>query len=138
MAKYHYWLTEEGLTRLRGWAMDGLTDEQIAENIGIALSTIYAWKNKYLEISDALKRGKDFADREVENALHKRAKGYEYIETKTIIGVDGKKRIEKTTKHMAPDPTAAIFWLKNRKPEQWRDRKISELAGNIKVDVEWE
>ena len=60
--KFEYWLTEDGLTLLEGWARDGLTDEQIAENIGISRSTLSDWKNKFSDISDALKKGKEVVD----------------------------------------------------------------------------
>ena len=76
--KYAYWLTEEGLIKLEGWAKDGLSDEQIADNMGIATSSLYVWKNKYVEIAEALKKGKEIVDRHVENALYKRATGYSY------------------------------------------------------------
>ena len=69
--KYEQWLTEEGLLQLEAWARNGLTDEQIAANIGCACSTLYDWKGKYSEISEALKRGKDIVDIQVENALLK-------------------------------------------------------------------
>ena len=74
--KYEYWLTPEGLLKLEGWARDGLTDEQIAENAGINPATLYVWKKKYPEISENLKRGQEVVDRQVENALQKRALGY--------------------------------------------------------------
>src|SRR5690554_4367555 len=83
--KYHDWLTEEGLTKLEGWARDGLTDEQIAHNIGIAVGTLYDWKNRFSEFSEALKKGKEVVDIQVENALLKRALGYEYEETKVMV-----------------------------------------------------
>ena len=124
--KYHDWITEEGLLKIEGWARDGLTDEQIAHNIGIVPSTLYEWQKKYPKISESLKRGKEVIDRQVENALLKRALGYEYEEVKTYIEeTDGKKKkkIEKTTKQVVPDTTAQIFWLKNRKPVEWRDRR---------------
>ena len=127
--KYHYWLTEEGLTRLKGWATDGLTNEQIAENMGINPDTLYTWQNRFTEIAEALKKGKEIADREVENALYKRAIGMEYTETKQLIDTDGKKRVEKATKFIPPDSTAIIYWLKNRKPDIWRDRKETEITG---------
>lgn len=73
--KYEYWLTPEGLLKLEGWARDGLTDEQIAQNIGISRSTLNAWKERYSDISDTLKKGKEVVDRKVENALLKRALG---------------------------------------------------------------
>ena len=80
MAKYEYWLTSEGLLKLEAWARNGLTDEQIAGNAGIAVSTLYEWKKTYVEISEALKRGKAVVDIQVENALLKRALGYSYTE----------------------------------------------------------
>ena len=78
--KYEYWLTEEGLIKLEGWARDGLTDKQIAQNAGITESTLYEWKNKYPEISESLKRGKEVVDYQVENALLKKALGYKTTE----------------------------------------------------------
>ncbi|BBU40706.1 transposase [Aeribacillus pallidus] len=134
--KYQEWLTQENLTLLEGWARDGLTDEQIAHNMGIKRQTLYDWKKKYPDISDALKRGKEVVDREVENVLLKRALGYEYEEVKTYIEEsDGKKkkRVEKTVKHVPGDVTAQIFWLKNRKPEVWRDKKETELSGGVNL-----
>ena len=135
--KYHDWTTEEGLLKLEGWARDGLTDEQIAHNIGIVSSTLYEWKKKYLEISESLKRGKEVIDRQVENALLKKALGYEYEEVKQIIEKDEKgkdrKRVEKTVRQVIPDTTAQIFWLKNRKPGEWRDKRETQLSGEVKT-----
>ena len=67
--KYEKWLKEEILLLLEGWARDGLTDEQIAKNIGIGERTLYEWKEKYPQISQSLKKGKEVVDYEVENAL---------------------------------------------------------------------
>src|SRR6478735_6736738 len=78
--KYEKWRTEEGLVLLEGWARDGLTDEQIAHNVGVSRSTLNDWKKRYPDISDALKKGKEVVDLQVENALLKRALGYEYEE----------------------------------------------------------
>ena len=94
--KYEYWLTEEGLLLLEGWARDGLTDEQIAHNIGISISTLNNWKNKYVEILESLKKGKEVVDYAVENALLKNA--------------------------LKGDTTAQIYWLKNRRPDKWGDK----------------
>lgn len=165
--KYTDWLTEEGLLKLEGWARDGLTDEQIAHNVGVSRSTLSEWKNKYQDISDALKRGKEVIDIMVENSLLKRALGYEYIERKYVQvtmddeeyfflqnqvrneyklnnpeatleeieaaarSVSRMKRVlaEEKTKEVVPDVTAQIFWLKNRKPETWRDRQQTEITG---------
>lgn len=113
--KYADWITPEGLLRLEGWARDGLTDEQIAKNIGINVGTIYEWKNRFTEISNALKKGKEVVDREVENALFKTATGF--------TGPDGK--------YYPPNTTAQIFWLKNRKPAEWRDKRDVEVSDNM-------
>ena len=126
--KYQYWLTDDGRTLLQGWARDGLTDEQIAHNIGITATTLYVWKNKYPEISEALKKGKEIADYEVENALFKRATGYEYCEDSVEIGPQGKK-IKQTMKHVPPDTGAIAIWLKNRRPDKWRDKPV-ELSNS--------
>lgn len=129
--KYQEWLEPEGLLKLEGWARDGLTDEQIAKNIGIKRTSLYEWKKKYPDISDALKKGKEVVDRAVENALLKRALGYSYTETtRELVGT---KIIvtKEVIKEVQPDTTAQIFWLKNRRPDIWRDRKDFEA----KVDV---
>lgn len=129
--KYEYWLTPEGLLKIEGWARDGLTDEQIAVNIGIGYSTLQTWKSKYQDIQDTLKRGKEVIDRQVENALLKRALGYEYEEVKEKF--EGNVMTERTVtkKEVIPDVTAQIFWLKNRKREAWADRQNIELSQPI-------
>lgn len=87
--KYEYWQTEVGLTKLGGWARDGLTDEQIASNIGIRRETLYAWKKKYPNISNAINKEKEVADYLVENALFKRATGMAIVEkTYMLVPVD--------------------------------------------------
>lgn len=136
MAKYKEWLEEDKLLLITAWARNGLTDEQIATNIGINPKTLYDWKKRYDPISKALKKGKEVVDIEVENALFKRALGYEYEEEKiTTQEIDGKEIIKKETfkKHMAPDTTAQIFWLKNRKPMEWRDKKHEVLEGKLNI-----
>ena len=126
--KYQQWLEPEGLTLLEGWARDGLTDEQIAGNIGINTSTLYDWKNKFPKISEALKKGKEVVDIEVENALLKRALGYEFQETRVEKSDKDGTKIIQTLKHIPADTTAQIFWLKNRRPDKWRDKP--EMPGD--------
>lgn len=94
--KYEEWLAPENLTTLQGWARDGLTDAQIAAKIGICRDTLIQWKKRHPDISDALKRGKETIDYAVENAL--------------------------LSKALCGDVTAQIFWLKNRRPDKWRDK----------------
>ena len=107
-------------------ARDGLTDDQIAQKIGIGTSTFYRWQEQFRDFRDALKKGKAPVDIQVENALLKRALGYDYEETITeveeLAGGKQKKHIRKVMKHMPPDTTAQIFWLKNRRPDRWRDK----------------
>lgn len=121
--KFHIWLQEDNLIRIESWARMGLTDEQIAKNMGVNKTTLYDWIKKFPDISNSIKKGKAPIDFEVENALFKRAIGYEYEEIETTIEeIDGKqrKRIKKIKKVALPETSAMIFWLKNRKPEQWR------------------
>lgn len=135
--KYEYWLTAEGLLQLGGWARNGLTDEQIACNMGVGYSTLQTWKSKYQDIQDTLKKSKEIVDTQVENALLKRALGYSFTETtKERKRNDATGEYEMVTtkevvKEVTPDTTAQIFWLKNRKPEEWRDKKDVAVEGNI-------
>ena len=126
--KYQQWLEPEGLILLEGWARDGLTDEQIAGNIGINTSTLYDWKNKFPKISEALKKGKEVVDIQVENALLKRALGYEFQETRVEKSDKDGTKIIQILKHIPADTTAQIFWLKNRRPDKWRDKP--EIPGD--------
>ena len=108
--KYQEWLTPDGITRLEAWARDGLTDEQIA---------------------------KEVVDIEVENALLKRALGYDYTEERVERSHEGGKKSIKTVqtvKHIPPDTTAQIFWLKNRRPDRWRDKQQIEHSGTLEVE----
>ena len=98
--KFEYWLTDDGLTLLEGWARDGLTDEQIAHNMGVAYSTFRVWKEKYSAISAVLKKSKEIVDFEVENALLDAALG--------------------------GNITAQIFWLKNRQKAKWKDKPVED------------
>ena len=135
MAKINDWLENDKLILLEGWAKSGLTDEQIAKNIGINRTTLYDWKKKEVNIADALKKGKEVIDFEVENALLKRALGYEYEEETYENGILTKK----VKKQVPPDTTAQIFWLKNRKKEQWREKvevvKTDEDLQNINKNI---
>ncbi len=114
------------LTLVEGWARDGLTDKQIATNLGVAESTLNEYKKKYPEFSESLKKGKEVVDYEVENALLKRALGYKYDEVTIEEFEDGSVKTKTVTKEVIPDTTAQIFWLKNRKPDKWRDKQSIE------------
>lgn len=128
--QYEEWLTEDGLTMLYGWAREGLTDEQIAHNIGVTGRTFSDWKARFPSISSTLKKGKAPVDIQVENALLKRAMGYTVTETVKEVYREGDTKngkvisshIREITKEIPPDVGAIIFWLKNRRPGRWRDK----------------
>ena len=115
---------KDKLILIQGMARDGLTQQQIANNLGISIDTLIENKKKYPEFNNALKKGKEIVDFEVENALLKRALGYEYEEETYENGILTKK----VKKHVPPDTTAQIFWLKNRQVKKWRDKV--EIADN--------
>lgn len=135
--KYEHWLSPEGLLKLEGWARDGLTDEQIAHNMGISRDTLIQWKKKFLDISDTLKKGKEIVDIQVENKLLQRALGYKYKETtkERVFNPDtGETKMvvtKEVEKEVVPDTTAQIFWLKNRRPDKWKDKQNLELNGKL-------
>lgn len=129
------WIEEDNLIKLKVWARDGYTDEQIASKIGISRQTLYRWRKQAPELDKTLKEGKEIADIEVENALFKKVVGGYYEETKEEIKTypDGTEVIIKSTykRYQAPDTTALIFWLKNRQPDKWYDRKpVEETKDN--------
>lgn len=138
MAKYTEWLTREGLLKIEGWAKDGLIDEQIAKNMGVAYSTFKEWKKRFPDLSDVLKRSKEVVDREVENALFESARGFVYEEE----AVTNTGEVVTVKKYSKPNVTAIIFWLKNRKRYEWRDKQeieqeITQRTIEIKVG-EWD
>jgi transposase-like protein len=120
------------LPEIEGWARDGLIDKEIAARIGVSQQTLWNWRNKYPELGEALKRGKEVIDAEVENSLLKRALGYTYDEVTEIESEQGFTR-KVIRKHVAPDTTAQIFWLKNRKPAQWRDKQEIKHEGEMNI-----
>ena len=142
MRKSDEWRTEDGLTKIQGWARDGLIEKQIAHNMGVAYATLREWKKTFPEIGEALRKGKEVVDREVENALFKSALGFMQKVKKPVrikeVEYDpktGKKirDIEKWVQveeeiYIQPQVTAQIFWLKNRKPDQWREKNDLTLT----------
>lgn len=118
------WRTPTRLELLKCWARDfSFTD--IAAKIGVSIQTLKAWRDKYPEIEEAIREGKEIVDYRVENALLKVALGYTTTDVKTIISPPDKNgnrsiRVEKTEKEVPPNPTAIMCWLNNRKPDQWK------------------
>lgn len=121
--KYNW---DDKLGVIEGWARDGLTDEQIAAKMGISHDTLYKYKKRYTEFAEALKRGKRVVDREVEKSLLNNATGYYYTEQQ----VTNSGEVVTLEKYSKPNTTAQIFWLKNRKPDTWRDKQ--EIDHGIK------
>lgn len=109
---------DDKLDLVEGWKRDGLTDEQIAKNLGVAYSTMRTWRDKYPAFSAAIKKGKEVSDYQLENALHKRATGY-YYEEETVTN---QGEIVTVRKYEHANPTSLIFALKNRLPHKYRDR----------------
>lgn len=111
MAKTTYkdWEAEEKILLLQGWARNGLTNEQIASNMSIGITTLWEWRKKSPKIANALKIGKDEADTQVENALYKAA--------------------------LEGNTTAMIFWLKNRRSKEWRDKIQQEITTESAVKL---
>lgn len=137
--KYEEWLDKDNLLKVQGWARDGLSNDQIAHNIGITAKTLCEWQNRFSEFRNAIKKGKEVVDREVENAMLKRALGYEYDEvtqepvTDKDTGITEMRVTKVVTKQIVPDVTAQIFWLKNRKPTEYRDKHDVEFKGELPV-----
>ena len=132
--KYTEWLTHDGLLRIEGWARDGLSLAQIAHNVGVADSTFRRWKEENEALSAAIKRGNAPVDLEVENAMLKSALGHKETVRKAIkvktekqkVG-EGKiveEHIEYVDEevYIPPQVVAQIFWLKNRRPDKWKDK----------------
>lgn len=134
---------KDRLNDVQLWANQGLLDAEIAKRLGIAYSTFREYTKQHNELSATLKSAKAVVDDSVTDSLLKRALGYKFDEvTKEVV--NGELVITKiVTKEMQPDTTAQIFWLKNRRPEEWRDRvehkttitgNFSMLTANLSLD----
>lgn len=131
-------LTEEKIEKIKELAISGKTDRQISEMIGVSERTITNWKISDEKFFLSLKSWKSEADEKVEKSLYKRALGFKYTYEKEKVLSDGRKVLYKETEYYPPESTAMIFWLKNRQPENWRDRKevTGEGGEGIKVIIE--
>jgi len=125
-------------------ARQGLRDEDIARKLGISKDTYYKYQKQFPDFADAIKKGKAPVDFEVENALLKRALGYEYEEVHVELEPEAEsdrpsnrvKSIRRVKKFTPPDTAACIFWLLNRRPDIWRDRKHLEIPPGTKLPLE--
>lgn len=120
------------LLLIEAWARDGLTLDQIAANLDVAKSTLCDYQNRYSDLTNALKRGREVIDVMVENALLKAALGYDYTEEE-LNKMTGEPIELRKVAH--PNTTALIFWLKNRKPAQWRDKQEIEQTTETTISV---
>jgi hypothetical protein len=134
-----------------GWVREGLADEQVAHNMGIAYSTYKEWVKRFPALSATIKKGKEPVDIEVENSLLKRAMGFTYEETTTDVeqiptsktDEDGNPIIREivhtktVVKTALPDTAAMIFWLKNRRPDRWRDKQdVAVNADPVRIVID--
>lgn len=139
------------LEAIKAWCRDGYTDKQICEALGTSQDTFCKYKRLKPELVEALKIDREIADLTVENSLYKRATGCTIVETiEEVYGSptneldeNGKRKIRadkihrKTiTREIPPDPTSGFFWLQNRSPQKWRDRKNIEITGKDGGPVE--
>jgi transposase len=116
-------------------AIDGLTNEEIARKLGCSEDTLRKWSKLYPEFSGALKEGKESADAKVEMSLYKRACGYDVLEEKAL-NIGGELLKTKVLVHIHPDPVSCFFWLKNRRPDKWRDKQEIEHSGTIQIVID--
>lgn len=145
------YLTEDGLLLLEGWARDGLTDAEIAHNMGISHTSFYKYRNENAEFANALKRGKAPVDIKVENQLLKSALGFKVTVKKAVkvktkknkpgVGLIEEEHIEMVDEeqYIPPVPAAQFFWLKNRRPDKWREKQdinVNTIDDKTRVEVE--
>ena len=133
-SKYHTHVQPK-LKLIQNWCKDGDIEATIVKRLGVAMSTFCEYKLKYAELVEALKNGKEEIDYMVENALLKRALGYKTLEKHKEIDKDGNEKIKEILKEVAPEVIAQIFWLKNRRPDKWRDKHdINQNNANFEND----
>ena len=145
MAKYQEWLEEQNLKKVEYWAMCGLTDEQIAEKMGIRRETLYDWKKKFSNISNTIKKGRS-TPVEIAEALKNACVGYYIYEEEIIQDYNGNIRKKKIKKYVKPDTTAIIYALNNLAPDNFSNKhrevadtsqlaKLDEILNEIKADA---
>ena len=108
----------------------GFTDYELAQFFGVVRQTIYNWMSAHPEFLDSIKTGKEISDERVERTLFERACGYTF-DSEKVFQFQGSIVRAKTVEHVPPDPTSMIFWLKNRRKEQWRDKQEVEHTGEM-------
>ena len=139
---YEQWekegILQEKLIEIEGMARDGLVQQQIADNLAISIDTLIRYKKSYNAFCEALKRGKEVVDRQVENALLMKALGFKETVSKVKVLQNGELVHYEEEVFHPPDTTAQIFWLKNRKPIEWRDKQNIEHSGKVEANNPFE
>lgn len=111
----------------------GATDTEIAREFRVNVVTLYRWKIRYPDFCRALQAGKEMSDARVERSLYERANGYTYKAEKIFCDKDGHVTRVSYQERMPPDVAAAFIWLKNRRPNDWRDRKDVQHSGELQI-----
>lgn len=124
------------LRQVRFLAKKGFTDKELSEFFGVSEKTLNTWKKAHPEFLQSLKDGKAVADDKVQNALFQRAIGYSHPDTH-VSNHQGNITLTPIVKHLPPETTAAIFWLKNRRPAEWRDKigVDAHITGEVIVEI---
>ena len=131
-----FW-TPQNIRILQSWVRKGWTNDKIREEIGISESTYYEWTKKHPEFSEVIQESREYCIAEVEDALFRKAKGIKEMVSETLKEERDDGYIEKTKRkeiYIPPDTKAAIFYLTNRDPENWKQKQMTELSGNISID----
>jgi len=129
------------IPKVKQMAQSGMTDWEISRALGISNGTFFHWKMIYPELMEASIEGKEAVDKRVERCLYEKAIGYRWVEKQQVViidpitGEDVIREIE-VEKHMPPDNTAMIFWLKNRRSDLWRDRIEHDVSGKLAISHE--
>lgn len=118
----------------RGMAKLGATLQELADALGVSISSVKLWISQYDDFSAAVRVGREVSDNRVEESLYNRAMGYSHEETDIRV-IDGQIVETKVVKYYPPDATAMIFWLKNRRPGDWKDKRETEHSGGLSLNV---
>jgi len=125
---------ETHLIIVQALAKRGLTIVQLAETLDVSPSTMNKWMVEHSEFSEAIKEARDISDDSVEASLFQRATGYSAKAVKVFLPSGSTEPVYAPyIEHYAPDPTSMIFWLKNRKPKEWRDKQEVEHSGGVTI-----
>lgn len=145
MKKNEFWTEKDGIMLIAAWRRDGLAVSDIARKIGVKLRTLLRWERSCAELHSALMESRERTDACVEAALLKKALGFRTTEEKYVVKADGKEEVTTVIKEVPPDVSAASVWLKNRRPDKWRDKpteggsdmykKLDEFLGGIDADA---